>query len=100
MKDPTERQSFEPSHPDSTKPPIACVKCGSRRIIPRVRIADQGANSNGWLKAVVVGNPGALIFRNQVFAEIRADICGECGHLELRVDDPEHLYDHYLETLG
>jgi hypothetical protein len=76
-----------------------CTKCGSRRIMAGVALADQGQYSDGRLKAVVVGNPLALVFRDQMYGEIRADVCGECGHLELRVENPEDLYEHYLDSL-
>ena len=71
------------------------------RIFPRrTQFANQGEYSDGMRKAVVIVNSGALVFRNQMFGEIRADICGQCSHLELRIEGPEDLYEHYLKTMS
>ncbi len=41
-------------------------------------------------------SPTSLIFKGPVFSEVTADVCGHCGHVELRIADPEKLYDAYL----
>ena len=76
-----------------------CAKCGSARIIPGVRLIDQGQGSDGASKVVVFGNPDALVFKDRRYGEVKADICGECGHIELRVSNPRELYEHYIESL-
>jgi hypothetical protein len=53
---------------------------------------------DGDLKVVIYGNPEALIFKNRLYGKLTADICGDCGHVELRVENPEELYDHYHEA--
>jgi hypothetical protein len=61
-----------------------CAKCGSEKIIPLVTIIDQGAHSDGRLKAHVgYTNPEAWLFKGAVYAQLQATICGECGHTEL-----------------
>lgn len=82
------------------RPSRACLKCGSKKIIPDTRIYDQGEHSDGRLQVVVYGDPGALIFKDRMFKQLRADICGECGHVELTVDEPQELYEHYLQSRG
>jgi DNA-directed RNA polymerase subunit RPC12/RpoP len=77
---------------------LQCPKCGSSKIIPKARILDQGQHSDGDLKVVIYGNPEALIFKNRLYGKLTADICGDCGHVELRVENPEELYDHYHEA--
>jgi hypothetical protein len=72
-----------------------CPKCGSSKIIPKARILDQGQGSDGDLKVVIYGNPKALIFKDRLYGKLMADICGDCGHVELRVENAEELYDHY-----
>jgi hypothetical protein len=76
-----------------------CRRCGSAKVIPNAIIGDQGQYSDGKLKAQVIGNPGAWIFKNIERAELLADICGECGHVELKVSDPGLLYEHYLQSV-
>ena len=100
LKDVTGSRPIGQSPSESNRPSGPCAKCGSERVIPSVGIVDQGQYSDGGLKAEIIGNPCALFFRNQMFGKIRADICGQCGHLELRVENPEDLYEHYLESLG
>lgn len=56
--------------------------------------------SDGELKVVVYGNPEALFFKDRLFGEIRADICGSCGHIQFHVANPSELYDHYRDSLG
>ncbi len=75
-----------------------CPKCGSIKIIPNTRIRDQGQSSDGKLKAFVDADPEALIFKDRLYSMLLADICGECGHVELRVEQPGSLYSHYLQS--
>ena len=64
---------------------LRCAKCGSAKIIPDVTVSDQGQNSDGQSKVVVFGNPGALVFKDRRYGEVKADICGDCGYIDLRV---------------
>ena len=75
-----------------------CPKCGSKKIIPNARICDQNKNYDQDLQLVVYGDPDAFIFKDRLFGKMTADICGECGHLELKVDNPRELYEHYLNS--
>ena len=65
-----------------------------------VTVADQGPHSDGRLKVVIYGDPSALIFKDRLYGELKADICGDCGHVELRVANPQELYLHYRKSLG
>lgn len=75
----------------------ACPKCSSAKIIPAVPVLDQGEYSDGYLHAGLVTKPHALILKGLVRVEIQANICGACGHTELFVDNPQKIYDAYLE---
>lgn len=75
-----------------------CPRCGSSKIIPQAKVLDQGQASDGYLKVVVYGDPEALIFKDRLFGRLKADVCGDCGHVELRVDNHEELYEHYLQA--
>jgi hypothetical protein len=80
------------------EPACSCVRCGSLRVVPNAAIYDQGQHSDGKLYAVIVGNPEALLFRDRMFGEIRADICGDCGHVEFHALHAARLYQHYLQS--
>ncbi len=78
---------------------LTCGVCGSDKIIPEVRIGDQGQYSDGKLKVEICGTPNAMIFKDRLHGELKAYICGSCGHTELRVINPEALYSKYLESI-
>jgi ribosomal protein S27AE len=77
-----------------------CPRCGSAKMMRGVTIYDydQGRYSHGRLTVVVLGNPGAMIFQDRLYGEVKADICGRCGHIELRVVNPSELYRHYRKS--
>ena len=37
-------------------------------------------------------------FKDRMYGVLKADICGECGHVELRVANPRSLYQHYEKS--
>jgi hypothetical protein len=79
------------------KQPIRqCPKCESTKIIPNAMIREQ--SSDGALKIMVDANPDALIFKNREYSTLFANICGECGHVELKAEDYRKLYIHYLQS--
>ena len=90
---------FEGLTEPETETVSRCIKCRSSKIIPDVTVCDQGQNSDGKLKVVLFGNPDALVFKDRRYGEVKADICGDCGHIELRVCDPRELYEHCLKSL-
>jgi hypothetical protein len=77
-----------------------CSKCGSVKLIPDARFRDQGEYSNGKLQLVVDGQPDAALFKDSVFGDVVAEICGDCGHIELRAENPGDLYGHYVRSRG
>jgi hypothetical protein len=76
-----------------------CLRCGSDRVIQNTRIDDK--SDSGVVSAlqirVGVKHPDAWMFKDPLTAELRADICGACGHVELRVAHPERLWAEYQE---
>jgi rubrerythrin len=92
-KDTTKIEEHRPSAKIYT-----CRACGSTKIIPNVYVLDQGKGSDGYLQVVVYGEPQALIFKDRVYGHLRAWICGNCSFTELRVKNPEELYQKYLEA--
>jgi hypothetical protein len=75
-----------------------CPACASTRVIPRVHVIDQGQGSHGSLNVVVYGNPEALLFKDRLWGQLAADVCGDCGHVQFRVQNPRQLYEHYLRS--
>ncbi|MBC7854738.1 MAG: hypothetical protein IAF94_15005 [Pirellulaceae bacterium] len=76
-----------------------CTKCDSDRIIPPIKVMDQGDSSDGRLKAYIgCTNPEAWLFKGAVYAQFSATICGECGHTELTAEKPAALYEAYLDS--
>ena len=74
-----------------------CAKCGSTKMIPLIKVMDQGQHSDGRLKAHIgYTNPEAWLFKGAIFAKLSATICGECGYTELTAEDPSALYEAYL----
>jgi hypothetical protein len=76
-----------------------CHLCQSDKIVPDVQIMDQGMNSDQKLKVSIDSKPQAIVFKGWVQAELRAWICGDCGHVELYVHKPQDLYKAYLHKL-
>jgi hypothetical protein len=92
----------EPGPAGPTQNPFGkprCVVCGSSKMVPEVRVVDQGQQSDGRLYVVVFGDPDAMLFKDRLYGEITADVCGSCGHLQLRVVNPGELYRHYRRSL-
>jgi hypothetical protein len=77
---------------------VPCRICVSTKIIQDVRELEQGQHSDGYLQVFLYGDPNALIFKDRVYGQLRASICGNCGLTELRVINPEELYVKYLES--
>jgi hypothetical protein len=84
---------------EQTPTETVCLRCGSSRMMSGVTIQDQGQHSSGRLQVEICGVPSALIFKDRLHGELKANICGECGHVELRVANPRELYRHYRKSL-
>jgi dolichol-phosphate mannosyltransferase len=95
-----ENPSFDRGLSAGKSPFPQCPKCGSTKLIPNVSIRDQGNDSDGKLSAYVDAEPEAMIFKDRLYSGLIADICGECGHVELRAERPGDLYKHYLQSNG
>lgn len=77
-----------------------CAKCDSTKIIPDVQVFDQGQYSDGHLKVIIAEKPDALLFKKNKLTAVRAQVCGDCGHMEFLVQDPKMLYEAYLRSRG
>lgn len=80
-----------------------CSRCGSDKVIPELPLLDRYGDVGAFTSPTEVkvhGAPEAWVFKDSVASELRADVCGECGHVDLRVDDFRALYAKYLKSLG
>ncbi|MBN2580065.1 MAG: zinc ribbon domain-containing protein [Pirellulales bacterium] len=98
-EDVVEAIEVDPSEPETPgHSTLPCPRCGSSQIIPQVRMVDY-MHPDGALCAVVYGNPDAQLFKKGLMGQLAAEICRECGHVELRVENPKELYERYLQAL-
>jgi hypothetical protein len=93
-------KSLEVDQPEVPLSQSACPRCGSSKMMYGVTVQDQGEGSNRNLRVVICGDPSALIFKDRLYGELKANICGDCGHVELRVANPKELYRHYRRSNG
>lgn len=68
-----------------------CPRCGSTRLLPDVTVTPPGQSA----AVLVSADPDAGGTPVLLSAELRAEICGYCGHVEWRVADPADLYRRY-----
>lgn len=71
-----------------------CVNCASTKVISGVKVQAVGGESKN-LQVYVDAVPEALVFKERQRANIYAEVCGECGHVSLKVENPQSLYNHY-----
>lgn len=81
---------------EDVKAQMRCLACGSTRVIPDAHVADQGQYSSGALRVVVYGDPDALFFKESLYGPCTANVCGDCGHVQLQASNYHALYQHYL----
>lgn len=80
-----------------------CPRCGSSKIIPDVPLLDHYGDMGmqaSTAEVKVSGNPQAWVFKDTAAGMLSADICGECGHAQLRVSNHRALYEKYLKAGG
>jgi hypothetical protein len=95
---PADREEPNPLREVDRPSGFRCSKCGSTKLIPNVKILDQGEGSDGKLQVEVHGHPEALLFKDRRYGILTADICGDCGDVQLKVNNPQELYQHYLQS--
>ncbi len=68
-----------------------CPRCGSEKIMQDLLILDaMGSGLN-----ILVINTQASIFQKTKKEALKAAVCGECGNVELSVNNPKQLWEHY-----
>ena len=77
---------------------LICTKCGSDKIICDASIVDYGdANSKRDLGVELIKKK-RIIYNDIEKGELSANICGECGNVELQVSNYKALWEVYNKT--
>ena len=80
-----------------------CLSCGSTRIVPDLPLLDhfgEWGSFSSQAQVQVHGVPQSWLFRDTVAGKLVADICGDCGHAQVRVANARELYEKYQQSLG
>ena len=77
---------------------LACSRCGSAEIIPRVRVTDRDGDMRYDLQLEIQRRPNALLFKRAERSNLVARVCATCGYAELYAEAPGQLYSAYLQA--
>ena len=77
-----------------------CAKCGSNKIMNNLKITDFGHMNEKKNLSIHVQTTDRMFFNKSVKSEIRAKVCGNCGFVELAVNNPQELWAAYLQQKG
>ena len=78
---------------------LTCPRCDSENIMPNIRIRDRYERFQGEdLEVVVESKPNAFLFKGTHREALRATVCGECGNVELSVENPKGLWETYSKS--
>jgi hypothetical protein len=76
-----------------------CMNCQSDKVIPSVRISDQGEHSSGDLELVVQGDPDAMFFKESHWGAIQGWLCCSCGFVHtFCTGNLDALYQAYQKS--
>ena len=86
-----------------TSPEITprCLKCGSDAMVPDVRLIDRGESD--MRKPAEVGlatKPDAILFKGEVRVGTAAQVCGDCGFVEVYATEPHKIWDAHIDRLA
>ena len=78
-----------------------CLRCGSDSTIPDVRALALDSNgAHNGLELGVQKNPAALVLKGEVRSKTRAQVCADCGFVEVYAVDPEALWQAHLDRIA
>jgi hypothetical protein len=69
-------------------PLLQCAQCGGERLMTDCPLLGK----EGREIEVRVGPPESLFFKSELDAPLKATVCGDCGHVSFRVENPEALW--------
>lgn len=77
---------------------LKCPRCGSEKIMSNLRIVDQSESLvDQDLEVAVESKPDAIFFKGTHYEALRATVCGECGFVNLSVNNPKELWNTYSQ---
>ncbi len=79
-------------------PPRGCLRCGSTEIIAGVKVVSfaAGEPTCGHIELMAVEDHERLLFMGRQ-ARLTADVCAQCGHVELRAENVPGLPSAHRE---
>ncbi len=78
-----------------------CPKCHSTAIVPELNLVDYGRNQFASNTQVMIErNPNALVFKDRIYANVQAWVCGDCGYVEFYTGSHSELLEAYQERLA
>lgn len=72
-----------------------CPKCGSELLIPNARLVEQDYGTAHTVRVGEFASPGEAFFKWEEKVDVRVQVCGACGFMELYAAGPERLYEAY-----
>ena len=76
-----------------------CGACDSPKLIENLPIADYIDGFNTFeLSIPIRRKPDALFFKDKQSHALRATVCGDCGKVELNIENPAKFYEDYLAS--
>ena len=88
-----------PEHDPAITP--RCLKCGSDAIVPDVLFLEKtNEGKRQPVQLAIRRKPNAWIFKDEVWQATQAQVCGDCGFVELYAPDPAALWDAHIDRLA
>jgi hypothetical protein len=78
-----------------------CLRCGSNQMARGIPLRDHYGDVGNFSKDAAIkvhGEPQAWLFKDTVAGKLLADLCGDCGHVELRAENFRELYEKHVKS--
>ncbi len=79
---------------------LQCPKCGSDLVIPDARLVEQDYGAAHTVQVGEYASPGSALFKWESRVDVRVQVCGACGFIELYATDPDALYEAHRRAQG
>lgn len=73
----------------------SCKKCGSNKLMKDLRIHEQGHSGIPRNLSIDISKTDRAFFNKYEKGEILAQVCGNCGNMELSVSNFRELWEAY-----
>lgn len=71
----------------------SCPECRSEKIVKDAYTSDYGDGAQ--VRIAVDEEPEALILKKRKYSEVRAEVCADCGNVQLYAKMPDVLWSAY-----